>query len=136
LHSFLAHYLKMQAIHSCETSVNFYWGTQDYISEQSTLHSHQCEILKFNNIILQKSSIFKESIKRIRNTVSVVTVNCKYASYNCILKEYHSIAPELERPLRPCPGSATALISTCTRGIHNFRNWCHLYSICSGAMQQ
>jgi hypothetical protein len=38
--------LKMEAICSSETSVDFQWSTCRYISEDRTLHNHRCENLK------------------------------------------------------------------------------------------
>jgi hypothetical protein len=38
--------LKMQAICSSETLVDFQWNTRRYIPEDSTFHNHRCEDLK------------------------------------------------------------------------------------------
>jgi hypothetical protein len=38
--------LKMEAICSCETSVDFQRNTRRYIPKDSTLHNHRCENLK------------------------------------------------------------------------------------------
>jgi hypothetical protein len=44
--------LKMEAIRSSETSVNFHRTTWRYIPEGRSLHNYRCENLKFNSYIL------------------------------------------------------------------------------------
>jgi hypothetical protein len=40
--------LKIEAIRSSETLVNFYWTTRRHIPENSTIHSHSSKNLKSN----------------------------------------------------------------------------------------
>jgi hypothetical protein len=40
--------LRMEAVHSFETSVNFYRNTRRHIPEDCTRHSHRCENLRSN----------------------------------------------------------------------------------------
>jgi hypothetical protein len=46
---FLVYYstLKMEAMCSSETSVNFYQATRHRIPEDTSVHSHRCENLKY-----------------------------------------------------------------------------------------
>jgi hypothetical protein len=49
----------MEAICSCEISVDFQRTTRRYIPEDSTLHNHRCEDLKSYN-----SMLFRNILKR------------------------------------------------------------------------
>jgi hypothetical protein len=44
--------LKIEAVHSSETSVNVHQTTQCYFPKDSTLHSQCCENLKCNNVFV------------------------------------------------------------------------------------
>jgi hypothetical protein len=43
--------LKMEAIYSSESSVDFQRATLSYIPEDSTLHNHRCENLKPHTVL-------------------------------------------------------------------------------------
>jgi hypothetical protein len=65
--------LQTRAIYSSETSVEFHWTTQRYISEDSTLHNHRCENLK-SYIILTFTST------STWNVIEIV-ISSKYSNF-------------------------------------------------------
>jgi hypothetical protein len=54
----------MQAVRSSEISVNFYQITRHHIPEDNSLHSHHCEVLKFDIIDLFKADRNVDKIKQ------------------------------------------------------------------------
>jgi hypothetical protein len=82
--------LKLEAVLSSETLVNFHQTTRCYIPEDSTRHSHHFENLKSNTLNLRSSLDVKDQVLHPHKTdkftdcidISPVTVQSS-APYNC-----------------------------------------------------
>jgi hypothetical protein len=68
--------LKMEAVCSSETSVDFHWIAQCYIPEDRTLDSHCCETLKSNKtcIVVVEPDGSSQSIMEAHNKISLTVI--------------------------------------------------------------
>jgi hypothetical protein len=72
--------LKMEAIYSSETSVDFQRTTRRYIPEDSTLHNHRSENLKSYIILINPFSLHKTNLVVIYSTLTG-----RWIHFGCLL---------------------------------------------------